>query len=53
MTNLKYNMTLKEINIKEIMDKLLIRKLTEVEASKIICKSLRQTQRIKKKYKEE
>lgn len=53
MTNLKYNMTLKEINIKQVMDKLLSREITEQEASKIICKSLRQTQRIKKKYKEE
>lgn len=53
MTNLKYTMTLKEINIKETMDKLLLRELTEQEASKMINKSLRQTQRIKKKYKEE
>lgn len=53
MTNLKYNMTLKEINMKEVMDKLLRREITEEEASKMIIKSLRQTQRIKKKYREE
>ena len=51
MTNLKYTMTAQEISIKEVMNKLLNRELTEKEASKIIRKSLRQTQRIKRKYK--
>lgn len=48
MTNKIYNMTEKELNIKTIMDRLLKRKFTEKEASKLIRKSLRQIQRIKK-----
>jgi len=51
MTNKIYNMTEKELHIKTIMDRLLKWDFTEKEASKLIRKSLRQTQRIKRKYK--
>lgn len=46
-------MSEQELNIKSIMDKLLSRDITEEKASKLIWKSLRQTQRIKKRYKKE
>lgn len=51
MTNKIYNMTEKELHIKTIMDRLIIWDITENNASKLIKKSLRQTQRIKRKYK--
>lgn len=51
MTNKIYNMTEKELNIKTVIDRLINWELTEVQASKLIRKSLRQIQRIKRKYK--
>ena len=51
MTNKKYLMIEKELNIKTVMDRLLKLEITEEEAAKLIKKSLRQTQRIKRKYK--
>jgi len=44
-------MTTKELNIKSVMDKHLNGEITELESSQLIQKSLRQTQRIKKRYK--
>ena len=52
MTNYLF-MTKKELNIKSVMDKLLNRELTEKLSWELIWKSLRQIQRIKKRYKEE
>jgi len=51
MTNKIYNMTAKELHIKTVIDKLINWDFTEENASKLIKKSLRQTQRIKRKYK--
>jgi len=51
MTNKIYNMTEKELHIKTVIDKLISWGITENNASKLIKKSLRQTQRIKRKYK--
>lgn len=48
-----YNMTEKELHIKNVIDRLLNKELTEAESSKLISKSLRQTQRIKRKYKKD
>lgn len=52
MTNY-LQMTQQELNIKSIIDKLIWWQLTEQKASELIWKSLRQTQRIKKRYKKE
>lgn len=46
-------MTENELHIQEVMNRLLKWELTEQESSKLIRKSVRQTQRIKKKYKHE
>lgn len=43
-------MTQKELNIKSIMDKLIAGELLEREAAECAHKSLRQIQRIKKRY---
>ena len=51
MTNKIFNMTEKELHIKTVMDRLINWDITENQASKLITKSLRQTQRIKRKYK--
>lgn len=51
MTNKIYYMTEKELHIKAVIDRVLKWELTENNASKLIKKSLRQTQRIKRKYK--
>lgn len=51
MTNKIYYMTEKELHIKAVLDRVLNWELTEDKASKLIKRSLRQTQRIKKKYK--
>jgi len=43
-------MTLKELNINTVVDRLVRKELTISEASKLINKSKRQTKRIKKRY---
>lgn len=53
MTNKILIMTEKELKIKTVMDMLLRREIKELEAGNMIWKSLRQTQRIKKRYKED
>jgi hypothetical protein len=45
-------MTEKDLHTKSVMDKLLSHTLTQQEASLLLGKSLRQTQRIEKRYKE-
>jgi len=51
MTNKIYNMTIKELNIHTVMERLIKKELWIKEASKMINKSERQTKRLKKKYK--
>jgi len=51
MTNKIYNMTIKELNIHTVMERLIKKELWIKEASKIINKSERHTKRLKRKYK--
>lgn len=53
MTNKIYKMTEKELYRRTVMDKLLNKELLERDASNLMWISLRQTQRIKRRYKKE